>query len=275
MEGPSVEKVAVPEDEATTSPIPDRMAEERPLEGRVAIITGGAGGIGAAIAAHLAGLGARVAISYATSATAATSLAATLNGVAIKADVTSAASVASLFDLAEQAFSRKAHILVCCAGTINADYTTVSETSERSFEELFEVNAKGAFLCCREGARRLDGEGGRGRIVVVTSSMVAQGKAGFGVYAAAKAAAEAVVGVVAKEVGGKGVTANCVAPGPTATEMLYKVRKTKEEVARVAGECPMGRVGRPGDVAEVVGFLVGDGARWVNGQVIRANGGIV
>ncbi|XP_078442374.1 NADPH-dependent aldehyde reductase-like protein, chloroplastic [Wolffia australiana] len=190
------------------------MAEKWPLEGCMAIITCSVGDISVAITALIASLGTGLA----------PSVVAALNSVAIKANMTSATSIASPFNLAEQTFSSKAHILICCVGIINADDLTVVETNEKSFEELFEMNAKE--------------------------------KVGFGAYAAAKVAVHAVVGVVLKE-------------------MLYTLRKTATEVARVAKECRMGRVGKPRDVAEVVGFFVGDGVRWVNGQVIRTNGNII
>ncbi|CAA6667153.1 unnamed protein product [Spirodela intermedia] len=122
---------------------------------------------------------------------------------------------------------------------------------------MFRVNTRGAFLCCREAANRLP-RGGGGRIIAVTSSMVAQRKPGFAAYVGSKAAVEAMVTVLAKELAGTGITANC----------------NEAEVARVAAECPMGRIGRPHDIANVVGFLASASGEWVNGQVVRVNGGV-
>lgn len=108
----------------------------------------------------------------------------------------------------------------------------------------------------------------------MTSSMVVGLKPGYGAYAASKAAVEAMVKVMAKEMKGRGITVNCVAPGPVATEMFY-AGKTEEMVERAIAECPLGRLGEVEDVAPVVGFLVCEEGGWVNGQVIRANGGYV
>lgn len=108
----------------------------------------------------------------------------------------------------------------------------------------------------------------------MTSSMVLGLKPGYGAYAASKAAVEAMVKVMAKELKGRGITANCVAPGPIATEMFYQ-GKTEEMVKKAVEECPLGRLGEVEDVAPVVGFLVSDEGGWVNGQVIRVNGGYV
>ena len=97
---------------------------------------------------------------------------------------------------------------------------------------------------------------------------------GFGAYAASKAAVETMAKITAKELKGTGITVNCVAPGPIATEMFFE-GKTEEQVKKVIEECPMSRLGETKDVAPVVGFLASDGGEWVNGQVIRANGGYV
>lgn len=116
--------------------------------------------------------------------------------------------------------------------------------------------------------------GGGGRIICLTTSLVASLKPRYGAYTASKAAVEAMVKILAKELKGTGITVNAVAPGPVATEMFY-AGKTEEAVKRAVEECPMGRLGEPDDVAAVVGFLASDGGEWVNGQIIRVNGGYV
>lgn len=108
----------------------------------------------------------------------------------------------------------------------------------------------------------------------MSSSQVGSLRQGFGAYAASKAAVEAMVKVMAKELKGTGITANCVAPGPVATDMFFD-GKTEEMVRKVVEECPLGRLGETHDVAPVVGFLVSDAGEWVNGQVVRVNGGYV
>lgn len=262
---------------------PSNPAGGLPLQGRATIVTGASRGIGRAIAAHLASLGARLVINYASSSAQADVLAVQLNAlapsstapgaVAVRADVSDPADVKALFDRAEEAFGGPTHILVTCAGVIDHSFPRLAATTDDSFDGMFRVNARGAFLCCREAANRL-ARGGGGRIVAVTSSMIGQLKPGFAAYAASKAAVETMVRILAKELAGTGITANCVAPGPTATDMFYSVRTTEEDVARVAAECPMGRLGQPKDIAAVVGFLATDAGEWVNGQVVRANGGV-
>lgn len=248
----------------------------------MAIVTGGSRGIGAAVATHLASLGANLVINYASNSARADLLAAELNSssptlraVAVRADVADSADVGALFDRAEAAFGGPAHIIVNCAGVIDPAYPTLAATATDSFDTVFRVNTRGAFLCCREAANRL-ARGGGGRIIAISSSTVGQLKPGFAAYAASKAAVEAMVRVLAKELAGTGITANCVAPGPIATEMWYSEGGEGEAVAADAvAECPMGRLGQPGDVAPLVGFLATDAGGWVNGQVVRVNGGIV
>ena len=138
---------------------------------------------------------------------------------------------------------------------------------------FYSVNARGAFLCCREAANRLV-HGGGGRIILLTSSAVAALRPTFGAYVASKAAVEAMTHILAKELKGTGITANCVAPGPIATEM-YFAGKTEEQVKANIAESPLSRLGEPKDVAPLVGFLATDAGEWVNGQVIRVNGGYV
>jgi 3-oxoacyl-[acyl-carrier protein] reductase len=135
------------------------------------------------------------------------------------------------------------------------------------------VNARGSFLCCREAANRVK-RGGGGRIILLSSSLVGALKPGYAAYAASKAAVETMTKILAKELKGTGITANCVAPGPIATDLFF-AGKTEEQVKRVIEECPHNRLGETKDVAPVVGFLATDASEWVNGQVIRVNGGYV
>jgi len=250
-------------------------APAQPLAGRVAIVTGASRGIGRAIAAHLSSLGASLVLGYASRAEEADALAASLpRAVAVRADVSDEAGARSLFDTARSAFGGAgAHILVANAGVLDDAYPTVAGTATESFDRLVAVNLRGAFLCLREAANRLP-RGGGGRIVAVTSSVVGSLPEGYGVYTASKAAVEALVRTMAKELKGTRITANCVAPGATATDMFF-AGKSEEMVRRSVENNPMERLGEPGDIAPVVGFLCTDAAEWVNGQVIRANGGYV
>ncbi|OEL13426.1 Short-chain type dehydrogenase/reductase [Dichanthelium oligosanthes] len=251
-------------------------ASAQPLAGRVAIVTGASRGIGRAIAAHLSALGASLVLGYASRADEADALAASLpRAVAVKADVSDEAGVRSLFDAAESAFggSGSAHILVANAGVLDDKYPSLADTATESFDRVLAVNLRGAFLCLREAANRLH-RGGGGRIVAVTSSVVGGHPTGYAAYTASKAAVEALARTMAKELKGTRITTNCVAPGATATDMFF-AGKSEEMVRSNVVNNPMERLGQPGDIAPVVGFLCTDAAEWVNGQVIRANGGYV
>ncbi|KAJ4814661.1 3-oxoacyl-[acyl-carrier-protein] reductase FabG [Rhynchospora pubera] len=138
---------------------------------------------------------------------------------------------------------------------------------------MFNTNSKGTFLCCREAANRLVRDG-KGRIVTFSSSGVGSLRPGYAVYAASKSAVEVMTKIMARELRGTGNTANVVAPGPTATPMFYN-GKTEQDQANVIAEVPLGRLGLPEDIAQLVGFLVSDAGQWVNAQVIRCNGGNV
>ncbi|KAM0846882.1 hypothetical protein ACQ4PT_055393 [Festuca glaucescens] len=253
-----------------SSPAP---AASLPLAGRVAIVTGASRGIGRAIAIHLSSLGASLVLGYASSSELADALAAELpSAVAVRADVSDEAGVRSLFDAAESAFGGAAHILVACAGLALQTYPSLATTATADFDAVFAVNTRGAFLCLREAANRLR-RGGGGRIVAVSSSLAVTLLPGYAAYPASKAAVEAMVRVTAKELGPARVTVNCVAPGPVATELFFQ-GKTEEAVERFRAGHPMGRLGEVDDIVPAVGFLCTDAAEWVNGQVIRVNGGI-
>ncbi|XP_020577336.1 short-chain type dehydrogenase/reductase-like, partial [Phalaenopsis equestris] len=241
------------------------------------------GGIGPAISLHLAILGARIVISYLGDPTPADTLLLSINSlhpslsspraIKLETDVTDEAQVTALFDRAQQAFGPNIHIVVTSAGVQDPTYPTIINTSLAQWEKVFDVNAKGTFLCCREAGRKLV-RGGGGRIVTMSSSTVGSIREGYGAYSATKGAIEVMTRVMAKEMRGMGITANAVAPGPVVTAMFYGGKT--EEMVRAARELsPMGRLGEPRDVAAVVGFLVSDEGEWVNGQVIRINGGYV
>ncbi|KAF3566472.1 hypothetical protein DY000_02018660 [Brassica cretica] len=251
------------------------------LAGRVAIVTGSSRGIGRAIAIHLAELGAKVVINYTTRSTDADQVAAEINSSAsangpepvafvFRADISDSSQVESLFDAAEKAFNSQVHILVNSAGIVDPNYPTIANTPIEDFDRIFRVNTRGSFLCCKEAAKRLK-RGGGGRIILLTSSLTEALILGQGAYTASKAAVETMVKILAKELKGSGITANCVSPGPVATEMFFS-GKSEETVRSIIERSPFGRLGETRDIAPVVGFLASDGGEWINGQVIVANG---
>jgi 3-oxoacyl-[acyl-carrier protein] reductase len=258
------------------------MATSQPLQDRVAIVTGSSRGIGKDIAIHLASLGAKLVINYTSNSDLADSVAAEINAninqatpraITVRADVSDPAGVKSLFDFAEKAFNSPVHILVNSAGVIAIDSPTIANTTVETFDHDMNVNARGAFLCARESANRLK-RGGGGRIIFLTTSLVAAFMPGYGAYTASKAGVEAMTKILAKELKGTGITANCVAPGATATGMFLE-GKTEEMIKRIGEDNPFGRIGESKDIFSVVGFLATDSAEWVNGQIIRVNGGAI
>lgn len=263
----------------------EKPSASLPLDGRVAIVTGGSRGIGRAITVHLRSLGAKVVINYSSNSNQADLIASELNNnsavnsssspvaIAVQADVSNPDQVKALFDRAEEEYGCKAHILVNSAGVLDPKYPSIANTTVEDWDMTLNVNAKGAFLCCREAANRLT-RGGGGRIIMITTSLVGSLLPGYAAYVASKAAVESMTKIVAKELKGSGITANCVAPGPVATELFFE-GKAEEMVKRIADACPLGRLGEPDDISGIVGFLAGDAGEWINGQIIRANGGSV
>ena len=240
---------------------------------RVAIITGAGRGIGAAVARRLARDGFAVIVDYAREENVARELvdAITRDGgraLAIAADVSDPDAMHALFDQTEAAYGG-VDVLINNAGIMLR--APISESDDALFDRTIAINLKGVFNGLREAARRLR-KGGR--IVSFSSSVVGLYQPTYAVYAATKAGVEAMSHVLAKELRGRNITVNVIAPGPTATELFLK-DKTKEMVDALAKAAPLERLGEPEDIANAVSFLVGPDGGWVNGQVLRVNGGII
>ena len=254
----------------TTTPTPTT-----PPVSQVAIVTGASRGIGAAIAQQLARDGLRVVVNYAGRAADAEAVVKTIEAaggqaIAVQADVADSAAVAALFDQAIHAFGR-VDVLVNNAGIMPPALPHVADTDDATFDRLFAVNVKGTFNTLREAATRL---AHGGRIVNFSTSVIGLALPGYAVYAATKSAVEAMTNILAKELRGKNITVNAVAPGPTATALCLD-GKTPELIERMAKMSPLERLGTPEDIAHAVAFLVSPQAGWINGQTLRANGGLV
>jgi 3-oxoacyl-[acyl-carrier protein] reductase len=239
----------------------------------VAIVTGASRGIGAAIAERLARDHFTVVINYAGNAVEAEALVAKIEAsggraVPAQADVSDPAAVARLFDGAEAAFGG-VDVIVNNAGIMKL--ASIADSDDALFDSQVAVNLKGAFNVLREAARRLrDG----GRIINLSSSVVGLRPASYGVYAATKAGVEAMTHVLTKELRGRNITVNSVAPGPTATA-LFLDGKPQSVIDNLAKAAPLERLGKPEDIANAVAFLAGPDGSWINGQNLRANGGII
>jgi 3-oxoacyl-[acyl-carrier protein] reductase len=160
-------------------------------------------------------------------------------------------------------------VLINNAGIMNT--APIQDSDDALFERHIAVNLKGTFNTLREAARRLRNGG---RIVNFSSSVTGLLQPTYGVYAATKAAVEAMTSVLAKELRGRKITVNAIAPGPTATK-LFLDGKPQEVIDRLSNMAPLGRLGQPQDIAAAVAFLAGPDGAWINGQTVRANGGII
>jgi 3-oxoacyl-[acyl-carrier protein] reductase len=241
--------------------------------GKTALVTGASRGIGAAIARRLATDGFSVIVNYAGRRADAEALVAAIQQAggaarAIQADVSDPAAVRRLFDEVERELGGL-DVLVNNAGIMKL--ATMAESDDALFDSQVAVNLKGAFNTLREAATRLrDG----GRIINLSSSVVGLLPPTYAVYTATKAGVEAMTGILVKELRGRNITVNAVAPGPTATD-LFLTGKSQETVDRLAKQAPLERLGQPQDIASAVAFLAGPDGAWVNGQTLRVNGGIV
>jgi 3-oxoacyl-[acyl-carrier protein] reductase len=237
---------------------------------RVAIVTGGSRGIGRETAVRLGSEGYAVAVVYSGNRGEAELAVKEIDAVggraiAVQADVADEAAVAALFDRTEEAFGG-VDVVVHSAGVM--PLSPLADLDLAVFDEVVRTNLRGTFVVDQQAARRVrDG----GAIINVSSSLTKLARPGYGAYAATKGGVEALTLILARELRGRNITVNAVAPGPTATA-LFLDGKPQELIDRIAAEPPLERLGQPEDIAEVISFLAGRG-RWINGQVIYTNGG--
>jgi 3-oxoacyl-[acyl-carrier protein] reductase len=241
-------------------------ATTRDLAGKVALIVGGTRNQGAEFARNIAGRGADTVVTYQNDERAAKELTAALERTeAIRSDATSAAEVDALFaDIVER--YGKIDIVVHTPGAVIKK--PLAAFTDDDFDHLINRNTRSAFHTLRASARHL---ADNGRYVVLSTTLVAVMTGPYGLYSGSKAAVERMVVAAAKELGSRGITVNAVAPGPVDDD-FYRAAETPASIAAASQHSPRGRLGQPSDIAPVVGWLVSDGAGWVSGQTVRANG---
>jgi 3-oxoacyl-[acyl-carrier protein] reductase len=245
------------------------------IQNKTAIVTGSSRGIGAAIARRLAADGFSVIVNYAGRVADAEKVvqeiqAAGGQAAAVQADVSVPAEVSALFEKAAEVFGG-VDVVVNNAGIMQPGLVSLADTDDALFDRLFAINVKGTFNTLRLAAKQLR-QGGR--IVNFSTSVVGLALPGYSVYAATKSAIETMTNIFAKELRGREISVNAVAPGPTATD-LFLTGKSPEQIAHLSKMAPLERLGQPVDIAGAVSFLVGPDGGWVNGQTLRVNGGIV
>lgn len=241
-------------------------------ENRVAIVTGASRGIGAAIAERLAADGFIVVLNFAGRTDEAEALAGKIEkaggkALTAQADVSDPKAVARMWDAAEAAFGG-VDVLVNNAGIMKL--ATMADGDDALIDSQIAINLKGSINTMREAARRLRAGG---RVINLSSSVIGLSLPTYAVYSATKAAVEAMTRVLSKEMRGRNITVNAVAPGPTATA-LFLDGKSPELIDRMAKMNPLERLGKPEDIANAVAFLASPQGAWINGQVLRANGGL-
>ncbi|MGW4566850.1 SDR family oxidoreductase [Streptomyces sp. NPDC004561] len=238
---------------------------------RVALVTGASGGIGRAVVLRLAADGMAVGVHYAGNRAAADDLVATVEAaggraLAVGGDVADEQAMAAAFDAVEAAFGG-IDVLVHTAGVMTLG--PVADFDLDALDRMMRTNVRGTFVVAQQAARRVRAGGA---VVTFSTSVTRLAFPGYGPYAAGKGAVEALTLVLAREMRGRDVTVNAVAPGPTATP-LFLAGKDQQTIDRLAAQSPQERLGTPDDIAETVAFLAGPG-RWVNGQVLFANGAL-
>ncbi|MBI3731570.1 MAG: SDR family oxidoreductase [Burkholderiales bacterium] len=238
---------------------------------KTAIVTGGSRGIGQAISLRLAADGFAVVVNYAGNAgkaqeTVSAIQAAGGKAIAVQGDVSKVDDVAQLFATAKEVFGR-VDVVVNSAGSMSM--TTINASNIDAFDKLIAINLRGSFLVLAQAAQHVENGG---RIIALSTSVIAKSFPAYGPYIASKAGVEGLVHVLANELRGREITVNAIAPGPVGTEMFFH-GKTEEQVSNIAKMNPMERIGTPAEIASTVAFLAGPDGIWVNSQVLRVNGG--
>jgi 3-oxoacyl-[acyl-carrier protein] reductase len=239
--------------------------------GKTAIVTGASRGIGRAIAKRLASDGFAVVVNYAGNAAKAEETVAAIEAaggraITLRADVANAADVDRLFKKTLETF-KSVDVVVNSAGIM--PLSPIAEGDLETFDKVIATNLRGAFLVLGQAAKHVSSGG---RIIALSSSVIAKAFPTYGPYIASKAGVEGLVHVLANELRGRNVAVNAVAPGPVATE-LFLAGKTEAQIAQLSKLSPLERLGQTEDLAAVVSFLAGPDGGWVNAQVLRANGG--
>ena len=192
------------------------------------------------------------------------------DAIAVPRDVSKAQDVESLFDWAEKTYGG-VDVLINNAGVQTPKPIDIADTDDELYDKIFNINTRGTFLTLRQAARRLRNSG---HIVNFSTSAIGLAMPGYAIYSGAKIAVEIFTNIMAKELRGRNITVNAIAPGPTATDLFYQ-GKSAELIEKFAHKAPLERLGQPDDIASAVAFLVSPEGSWVNGQILRVNGGIV
>ncbi|MFZ6759343.1 SDR family oxidoreductase [Undibacterium sp. Ji50W] len=240
---------------------------------KTAIITGASRGIGQAIALRLAADGFAVVVNYAGNASKAQETVTAIQAaggkaIAVQGDVARPEDVAQLFATGKEVFGR-IDVVVNSAGVM--PMATINDSNLDAFDKVIATNLRGAFLVLAQAAQHVE-KGGR--IIALSTSVIAKSFPAYGPYIASKAGVEGLVHVLANELRGRDITVNAVAPGPVGTE-LFLNGKTEEQITNIAKMAPMERIGTPAEIAAAIAFLAGPDGVWINSQVLRVNGGYV
>lgn len=242
------------------------------LAGKVAIITGGTKGIGAATTKKLVALGAKVVVSYGGDAGAAETLVKEVGDEHVTAVQSDAGSVAGIETLVNAAVEKHGKIDIVIANAGILQMLDVEHVTEADFEKSYNLNVKGPMFLAQKAVPHMS-QGGRIMFVGTSQNFASTVTAPYMLYCSTKGAVDQMTRIMAKDLGSKGINVNCVAPGPTGTG-LFLTGKSEQVLKQVGNLSPFGRIGEPDEVAEVFGFLSGPGASWITGQIIKVNGGM-